>query len=34
MKGKALQEICTVIVQPAPRGSRFDYNLIDIDWKA
>ena len=34
MKGKVLQEICTVTVQPARRGTRFDYNLIDIDWKA
>jgi site-specific DNA recombinase len=35
MKGKVLQEICTVTVQPARRGARvFDYGLIDIDWKA
>jgi site-specific DNA recombinase len=32
MKGKVLQEICTVTVQPTRRGTRFDYNLIDIDW--
>ena len=34
LKGKVLQEICTVTVQPAPRGSRFDFDLIDIDWHA
>jgi site-specific DNA recombinase len=35
MKGKVLQEICTVTVQPARRGARiFDYDLLDIDWKA
>ena len=35
MKGKALQEICTVTVQPARgRGARiFDYDRIDIDWR-
>jgi site-specific DNA recombinase len=33
MKGKVVQEICTVTVQPARRGTRFDYNLIDIDWR-
>jgi len=34
MKGKVLQEICTVTVQPAQRGTRsFDYDLIDIDWR-
>jgi hypothetical protein len=35
MKGKVLQEICTVTVQPTRRGTRtFDYGLIDIDCKA
>ena len=34
LKGKVLQEICTVTVQPARRGSKFDYNHIDIDWRA
>jgi hypothetical protein len=35
MKGKVLQDICTVTVQPSRRGARiFDYDLIDIDWKA
>ena len=33
MKGKVLQEICKVTVQPARRGTRFDYNHIDIDWR-
>ena len=35
MKGKVVQEIWSVTVQPGRRGAKaFDYDLIDIDWKA
>jgi len=35
MKGKVVQEIWSATVQPGRRGAKaFDYDLIDIDWKA
>jgi len=35
MQGKPIDELMTVTVQPGRRGARtFDYDLIDIDWKA
>ena len=34
LKGKIIDEICTVTVNPSPRGRYFRPECIDIDWKS
>jgi DNA invertase Pin-like site-specific DNA recombinase len=34
IKGKVLQELCDVIVNPAPRGPKFNPTYVDFNWKA
>jgi hypothetical protein len=34
LKGKIVDELCTVVVNPSPRGRYFKPECIDITWKA
>jgi site-specific DNA recombinase len=34
LKGKIIDEVCTVTVNPSPRGRYFRPECIDIDWKS
>jgi site-specific DNA recombinase len=33
VRGKIISEACTVIINPAPRGTRFSGEFVDIVWK-